>query len=128
MPRFVILRHELPEEARRNSHWDFMLEHAGTLATWALEQAPLSGASYPARKLPDHRLTYLEYEGPISDGRGSVTRWDEGSYETVSRGEDAWTVDLKGNRLTGTVTIEPRGSLPGGEEWVISFGADSERS
>ena len=34
-----------------------------------------------AEVLPDHRLAYLDYEGPISGDRGSVTRWDRGTYD-----------------------------------------------
>ena len=66
MPRFVILRHELPDPRRRGVHWDFMLEHAGVLRTWALAEEPAPNKPISAEALADHRLAYLNYEGPVS--------------------------------------------------------------
>jgi len=69
--RFVIQFHDAPD----GPHYDLMLEHEGALATWRLEELPggAGGAgAMPAEKLPDHRLAYLSYEGPVSGGRGSV--------------------------------------------------------
>src|SRR5882724_3306447 len=68
MPRFVILRHETPPGFARPAHWDFMLECGGVLRTW---------------EMADHRLAYLEYEGEVPGGRGTVSRWDEGRYEIL---------------------------------------------
>ena len=33
--------------------------------------------------MPDHRLTYLDYEGPITGGRGSVTTQAAGTYRLM---------------------------------------------
>ena len=63
MPRYVILEHE----TTGGSHFDFMLETGGTLKTWSISQPPLNGVEMDAEALPDHRLAYLDYEGPISD-------------------------------------------------------------
>lgn len=40
------------------------------------------------RKLPDHRRIYLEYEGPVSGGRGSVHRVAGGECEVRVLDED----------------------------------------
>ena len=71
MPRFVILTHDHP-----HLHWDFMLEADGVLKTWRLQDEPLPGRKFetPAEPLPDHRIAYLDYEGPVSNNRGIVTR------------------------------------------------------
>ena len=58
-----------------------MLEQDGVLRTWALAEEPAAQAEIAAEALGDHRLDYLEYEGPVSGDRGSVSRWDEGEYE-----------------------------------------------
>lgn len=116
MPRFVILRHELPAESGRPSHWDFMLEQRDatgeiSLRTWAIERSPDSVPPQPASLLPDHRAAYLDYEGPISGGRGEVTRWDEGTFEAVPQssvgevGGDFVEIVLVGLRLRGTVSF-----------------------
>ncbi len=83
MPRFVVLRHETPPGHERPTHWDFMLEAGGVLRTWALAEAPCRGRAIAAEELAEHRLAYLEYEGDVSGGRGSVVRWDAGTYEVL---------------------------------------------
>jgi hypothetical protein len=82
MPRYVILTHDHPFP-----HWDFMLEAEGVLRTWRLLAEPAARQSVPAERLADHRLAYLDYEGPVSGGRGSVARWDHGTYDTVVTGK-----------------------------------------
>ena len=98
MPRFVLLRHECPEDYRSGPHWDLMFEREGStdeyrLATWSLQQLPQAwstalGLEPVARSLnptsatllADHRAAYLEYEGPISGDRGSVARCAGGEF------------------------------------------------
>ena len=58
-----------------------MLEMEGKLRTWRLERLPAPGVGIRAEPLGDHRIAYLDYEGPVSGGRGSVTRWDAGEFE-----------------------------------------------
>ena len=83
--RFVILRHETPTAGSRPSHWDLMLEHGGALLTWelptlAFPSLPGSFEQLNVQRLADHRLHYLEYEGPLSNNRGSVQRIDAGRF------------------------------------------------
>lgn len=101
MRRFVVLEHSGP----RGVHWDFMLEISGALATWALAQSPDAAPQVAAEALPDHRTAYLDYEGPISDGRGSVTRWDRGTYQLLRHEPDEIAVVLSGSILLGEVTL-----------------------
>ena len=66
--QFVILRHELPPTSARGSHWDLMLENQGVLLTWELPNLPpgplpASFEQLGIRRLPEHRIDYLEYEG-----------------------------------------------------------------
>lgn len=87
--QFVILRHELPSTSARGSHWDLMLENQGVLLTWELPNLPpgplpASFEQLGIRRLPDHRIDYLEYEGPVSNGRGTVQRVDSGEYQLTS--------------------------------------------
>ena len=83
MPRYVVLYHETADPQERPSHWDFMLEEGGVLRTWAIYTAPTLDAAHTMEALPDHRLEYLEYEGPLSGERGEVTRVCSGSYEKL---------------------------------------------
>ncbi len=130
MPRFVLLRHEFPAGDARASHWDLMLEHEGRLRTWALASLPESwrgvlggpaastggcgggrdgtssfGPDVQAQRLPDHRLTYLHYEGPVSRGRGHVKQCDTGTYELLSEEPSHLDVNICGSRLTGRISL-----------------------
>ena len=95
MPRFVILRHDSPQGV----HFDLMLEAGEVLKTWSLPQPPEPGVEMACNSLPDHRLLYLDYEGPISGDRGSVSRWDRGTYCIERQDEREWIVELAGNRI-----------------------------
>jgi len=101
MPRFVVLQHDSP----RGLHWDFMLQQDQALATWATLQPPDADGPLVAERLFDHRMAYLDYEGPVSGGRGSVTRWDQGTYQMQSQSPREWIVLLMGNRLIGEATL-----------------------
>ena len=45
-----------------------------TVLVQSLSEPPPVGVEIECRLLADHRLAYLDYEGPISGGRGSVAR------------------------------------------------------
>jgi hypothetical protein len=101
VPRFVILRHQSPH----GEHFDFMLEAGGMLKTWALPRPPGLGAEMDCEALADHRIEYLDYEGPISGERGAVTQWDRGTYTLQRRDDTQWTLQLTGQILTGQATF-----------------------
>jgi DNA polymerase ligase (LigD)-like protein len=122
MPRFVVLRHQLPAGESRGLHWDLMFEWGQVLRTWALKCEPLSAAEIDVEQLPDHRLAYLDYEGPVSGDRGSVTRWDAGEYRLESESDGELKMRLEGARLVGLMTLVRRQA--GGHSWRVSFGAD----
>jgi hypothetical protein len=124
LSRFVALRHILPDADPRSSHWDFMLEVAGSLRTWALDAEPGVGTSIAAQALPDHRLHYLDYEGPISAGRGTVSRWDAGLFAIEQQHDGELTVRLMGGKLNGRATLS-RQRPKEDHLWTFSFVADS---
>jgi hypothetical protein len=105
MGRYVILRHECPPEFKPGVHWDLMLEAGNALRTWALAVEPAPGIPIAADQLPDHRLEYLDYEGPVSDNRGTVSRWDAGWFELVSESPHGVTVRFAGDRLGGNASL-----------------------
>lgn len=119
MPRFVILRHEPAADQARALHWDLMLEWSGALRTWALPGEPQADLEMWVEPLPDHRLAYLDYEGPVSGNRGSVTRWDAGEYRLERSSDDELAVFLKGAQFAGLATIRRDGGDP--HSWRVSF-------
>ena len=112
MRRFVILTHDHPF-----LHWDLMLESGPALRTWRLAQPPGPGADVAAEALGDHRLAYLDYEGPVSGARGYVTRWDAGVFDVVSESAAEVRVRLAGEKLSGEMSLA---RLPAGG-WVCRY-------
>ncbi len=101
MPRFVVLTHDHPF-----LHWDLMLEQADALRTWRLKQPPDTQGPIAAEALPDHRLAYLDYEGPVSGDRGTVTRWDAGTYEMLESTSNRIVVHFAGKKLVGVAPLK----------------------
>lgn len=118
-PRYVVLYHEMPGNSTRGTHWDLMLENGPRLRTWALSSEPLGDAPIAGEQLPDHRVEYLDYEGPISGDRGFVTRWDRGRYEITREEAGQLELHLHGERLSGRALLR---QVPHSESrWVLRF-------
>src|SRR5262245_13805374 len=114
MPRFVILEHDHP-----HLHWDFMLEWGQALRTWRLAIQPDAlGVEIPAWPLGEHRIAYLDYEGPVSGNRGEVKRWDAGTYDLAEDNENIVAVQLTGRRCRGMARLRRRN-----DDWVFRLDA-----
>lgn len=100
MPRYVILTHDHPFP-----HLDLMLDTGAVLRTWRLLGDPRAGGPVPAESLPEHRRAYLDYEGPISGGRGRVIRWDEGGYEVLEESATGLKLRFAGAALVGSAEL-----------------------
>lgn len=100
------------------THFDLMLRRGEALATWQMRQSPLElapGQSVPARRLGDHRLAYLTYEGAVSGGRGEVARQDKGTYELLADDAEGWRVRLAGGRMRGVYRLR----AVEGDDWEL---------
>lgn len=109
---FVLLEHERPSDpaapAQRDVHWDLLVEVPGQdrLPTWQLTEDPCRAIGpIPARRIADHRRIYLEYEGPLSEGRGVVRRVDRGPADVERLDLDGLIVALHGAHLHGRFAV-----------------------
>lgn len=112
MPRYVILHH-IGHPSKRD-HYDWMLERDGRLCTWIVDRPDLA----PGRAVQsfDHRLVYIEHEGPVSGDRGEVRRVASGTYEPIEWEERRIRIRLGAKLLTLTTR-----QVPGeGAEWQLS--------
>ncbi|HYE60463.1 MAG TPA: hypothetical protein VD997_00580 [Phycisphaerales bacterium] len=108
-----------------SDHYDWMFERpqeaGGKLVSFRILQAlDLSEPQeFAAVRTPDHRREYLEYEGPVSGGRGRVLR--------VASGECLSVVERAGEmevvvRFDGAGAVEHRFvGRDEGTTWVFSF-------
>lgn len=102
--RFVVLLHQPGVASTRGakSHYDWMFESEGQLLTWAtapmepgIESIQVNDSIVTCcEPLPPHRLAYLDYEGEVSGGRGSVTRLLAGRYAMKRFGDDIFEAEL----------------------------------
>jgi len=116
MSRFAVLRHDSP----RGLHWDLLLEMGETLKTWALSQPPTAAVEIACEALPDHRLAWLDYEGPVSGDRGWVVRWDQGTYQIERQSEEELIVVLAGQWLVGRASLRRVPDQPGQWRFVLA--------
>lgn len=107
--RYVVLKHRLPTPRsaaesdsldQRGDHFDWMFETEAGLLTWATERMPAIDREtlIDALSLPLHRHAYLDYEGPISRDRGTVSRVESGVYVARAKLPDRLEVDFLGHR------------------------------
>ena len=111
--RFVILHHR----GVTNPHFDLMLQLPNNeLRTWQIAN-PSESAVLPARAIVNHRSAYLQYEGPISGGRGFVKRWDRGIYLALADESSLFRAMLRGEKLHGILEMRRDGS----NDWSFQF-------
>lgn len=102
MARYSVLLHEVPPDSGRKDHFDLLLENGEVLTTWELSSWP-PASSQPVSRLADHRLDYLEFEGPLTGNRGSVRRVSDGVYKVLSKSERQWLIELCGKDFAGNL-------------------------
>ena len=126
--RFVVQQHRATR-----LHWDFRLEAAGVMPSWAVTKGPtlIAGEKRLAMKTEDHPLDYRTFEGVIPEGNygaGEVIVWDEGFYQ-LYEGDDPVAqiakgklkIVLAGHKLKGLFTLVKMKPREGehGEPWLM---------
>lgn len=124
--RFVVQKH-----AARNLHYDFRLEVAGVLVSWAVPKEPSLDPSVKrlAIKVENHPLDYINFKGVIPKGEygaGTVEIWDKGIYknlldapmeDALKKGHLAFA--LAGKKLKGAFALTRFRRERGGEQWLL---------
>ncbi|MFC0528947.1 non-homologous end-joining DNA ligase LigD [Phytohabitans kaempferiae] len=126
--RFVVQRHRA-----RQLHYDFRLEIAGVLASWAVPKGPTldPGVRRAAFHVEDHPIEYIDFEGIIPAGEyggGDVIVWDAGTWRAAGDVDDPARaladgelhLDLYGEKLRGRfVLVRTRRDSRDREQWLL---------
>ena len=104
-------------------HFDFRLEHAGVLLSWAVPRGPTldPAARRLAVQTEDHPIDYGDFEGviPSGYGAGTVLLWDIGTYEWVKETAE----DFDRSMQRGDLKFRLQGSKLCGEFALVRIGA-----
>jgi bifunctional non-homologous end joining protein LigD len=123
---FVIQKHDASR-----LHYDFRLEHDGTLKSWAVPKGPNLDPAVKslAVQVEDHPLDYADFEGIIPEGEyggGTVMVWDRGTWEPeedADRGfkDGKLKFTLHGEKLHGSWALVRMGGKAGdgGKNWLL---------
>ncbi len=115
--RYVVHRHHATR-----LHWDVRLEMRGVLVSFAVTQGPPleAGKRRLAVHTEDHPLEYLTFHGVIPDGygAGTMTIWDEGTYDLLKDSPSEYKVHFHGKRLDGEwVLVQTKQNE--GRDWLM---------
>ena len=127
--RFVVQKHHATR-----LHYDFRLEMAGMLKSWAVPKGPTQD---PAEKrlammVEDHPVDYIHFEGIIPAGNygaGTVMVWNSGTYQVLGQPDPLAQLEkgdlkflLQGRKLKGEfalVRMRSRRPASKGNEWLL---------
>lgn len=128
-------RYVVHEHHASHLHYDFRLEVAGMLASWAIPKGP---SMNPAEKrlavrVEDHPIDYGGFEGIIPEGygAGAVVIWDEGTFLPLEDPESGLekgrlSFKLAGRNLHGEFSLVLMKSRGSGKNWLLIKKNDSD--
>jgi bifunctional non-homologous end joining protein LigD len=124
----------------RRLHYDFRLEHAGVLLSWAVPKGPSMDPKQRrlAVQVEDHPIDYGDFEGVIPSGYGAGTvlvwdmgerTWVEGPKGQVTEGlrDGHLDFELDGQKLKGGFSLirMDHGASGKKDEWLLIKKADA---
>ena len=108
--RFVVLRHDgIPDP-----HFDLMFETSpgSSLVTWRSARWPIDRET-PLVRIAEHRRSYLDYQGPVSGGRGQVHRVTTGFYR-LQQTDALWRLTFRDLIASSELVFR----LESGDRWT----------
>lgn len=109
----VVLEHT---RAGENTHFDWLIDQDGVspLISFRTHTNPLDGpAEFRCERAPDHRRAYLEFEGELSGGRGSVRRGARIEIECFESDDDGLSIMVRARHVGSVITWRVRSRSDG---------------
>jgi bifunctional non-homologous end joining protein LigD len=119
------------KHAARRLHYDFRLEMAGVLHSWAVPRGPSTDPAEKrfAAEVEDHPVEYADFEGIIPEGNygaGAVIVWDRGTWVALEDPDEGLKkgkllFELRGYKMRGVwtlVRIKSKESKSG-KDWLL---------
>ena len=102
---YSIIKHSINDQ---NFHYDFLIKNNDILECWQFQKLPCfdSDLSLTCKKIFDHRLIYLTYEGEISNNRGAVMLIENGFFDIQIQQANLIKFKSQSKILTGTFKLE----------------------
>ncbi|PSL49050.1 bifunctional non-homologous end joining protein LigD [Chitinophaga niastensis] len=118
---FVVQRHHASR-----LHYDFRLEVAGVLKSWAVPKGPSMNPTDKrlAMEVEDHPYDYKDFEGKIPAGNygaGTVYIWDKGTYELLNHDGSSFDKDALKEIKSGDLKIVMKGKKLKGEFALVKM-------
>jgi bifunctional non-homologous end joining protein LigD len=120
---FVVQEHNA-----RRLHFDFRLENAGVLKSWAVPKGIPESTEEKrlAVQTEDHPIEYADFEGTIPErqyGAGTVKIWDRGTFDIKTWEDNKIEFTLHGKRLNGRYVLV-RLKRAGEKSWLMLKGRE----
>lgn len=123
--RFTIQKHDAS-----HLHYDFRLEMAGVLKSWAVPKGLpwKKGEKHLAVEVEDHPVAYANFEGVIPEGQyggGTVMVWDRGRYAVeggkpeASRRDGKMKITLEGEKAKGEWSLVRTRMNAAKPQWLL---------
>jgi bifunctional non-homologous end joining protein LigD len=127
-------RYVMKKHLATRLHYDLRLEWNRVLLSWALPEGPSchAGVIREAIEMPDHRMSYLQFEGIHETG--PIMLWDRGTWEPHPESDDIESglrrgilqLTFHGERLKGGWTLTRTNTTKNGHPvWTLCKHADA---
>ena len=121
---FGVQRHDAD---RAGLHYDLRLERDGVLKSWSMPKGMPTTKRRLALATPDHKMSWLEFEGDIPEGSygaGKVSLDNTSTFQTVSHNPKKWVFYVNSGKYKGKYTLIHWKD----DKWLISCNNDQSMS
>ena len=102
---FGVQRHDAH---RAGLHYDLRLERDGVLKSWSIPKGMPTSGRHLAIATPDHKMSWLEFEGDIPEGSygaGNVKLDNKSTFKTISYSKNKWVFFVNAGKYKGKYTL-----------------------